>query len=78
MSGDLWAVLLRTPALLIIPSAVDPPVRGEVGHVPVVKVERPAGRPTLTTGTWPTRLAQADGRRDDQLPPPPPSDSGLR
>jgi hypothetical protein len=33
---------MRTPTLLIIPSAVDPPVR-EAGQAARVQMERPAG-----------------------------------
>jgi hypothetical protein len=63
--------LLRTPVLLIIPSVVDPPVRG-AGLAPWVKVERPTGRTTLTRGAWSARLARVDGGRDDQARPQPP------
>ena len=35
----------------------------------MVKVERPAGRMTLTTGVWFARLARVDGGRDDQAFP---------
>ena len=62
--------LLRTPVLLIIPSAVDPPVRG-AGLAPRVKVERPTGRTTLTRGAGSARLARVDGGRVDQAQPQP-------
>jgi len=53
--------------LLIIPSAVDPPVRG-AGQAAVVKVERPAGRTTLTTAAWSARLAPGRRQAGDQAP----------
>ena len=62
---------------LIIPSAVDPPVRG-AGQAPMVKVERPTGRMTLTIGAWSARLARVDGRRDDQAGPQPLTDAPAR
>jgi hypothetical protein len=55
----------RMPAPLIIPSAVDPPVRG-AGQAPAVQVERPTGRTTWTAGVWSAGLARVDGGRDDQ------------
>lgn len=42
---------LAQVSFLIIPSAIDPPVRG-ASQARVVKVERPAGRMTLTTRAW--------------------------
>jgi hypothetical protein len=65
----------RAPVRLIIPSAVDPPVRG-AGQARVVKVEHPTVWTTLTTRAWPAWLARVDGARvdggrDDQLPTSP-------
>ena len=50
----------RTPACLIIPSAVDPPVRGAV-QARGVNVSAPHGRTTLTPGVWSAWLARVDG-----------------
>lgn len=55
--------LLRAPVLLIIPSAVDPPVR-EAGLAPWVKWSAPLGR--TTRGAWSARLARVDGGRRPQ------------
>jgi hypothetical protein len=57
--------LLRTPNLLIIPSAVDPPAR-EAGQAARVQMKRPTGRTIWTRVAWSAGLARVDGGRDDQ------------
>ena len=57
--------LLRTPTLLIIPSAIDPPARG-ADRAARVQMQRPTGRTIWTWAAWSAGLAQVVGGRDDQ------------
>jgi hypothetical protein len=58
-----------TCVLLAIPCAVGPSTV-EADRPPVGKVERPAGRTTLTAGGRSARLARADCGRDGSAQPP--------
>lgn len=57
--------LLRTPNLLIIPSAIDPPAR-EAGQAARVQMEGPYWTNDLDVAAWSAGLARVDGGRDDQ------------